>query len=258
MDKTNFVAGTEYFCWVRMVRLSDRVTTSPVTRVDPDSPEGKSGDVHGLHWDLRARGVVSRAHVVASGQPASNDPVGVWSASRGLEGRDGADTAFDLGPAFSTESAALGWLANSVSGRRWDSESINRILMRFVHYAGPSGLKFLSPAEAEQRAEKIRSGLTCKVSQDKKELKFHEGTLSLKGPEDYVSDPNAEFETLIRYQADRGAFRAQIERESLNAYQAVSSVLSAMGLQNDLPAYPAVKAVCDYLLEPVRNFVCEA
>jgi PAP2 superfamily len=251
MDSKDFVPGALYYCWVRVVSLSDQVTTSPVTRVDPNSPEDRRGDFHYLHWDLRARGVVPS-------KPLEQKTLGVWSAPRGLEGRDGADTAFDFGPAFVSEPDALDWLANTVPGRRWEAESINRLLLRFTHYAGPSGLKFQSPSEAEQQAEEMRRELKCDVSQAKQEFKFHDGLVSLKGPADYVSDPKAECATLSVHHVDRETYRAQIERESLNAYQAVNSVLSAMGLQNELPVYPALKAVCDYLLKeigkPITDF----
>jgi hypothetical protein len=109
----------EYCCWVRVVDVAVCATRRPVTRFPR---QGMT-----LAWDVPNRKITTV-------QAKTGAPDGVWSATDGVFGREDADTAFDFGPAFLDETAALNWLATHPDGIRWDKESLNRFLIKFGAY----------------------------------------------------------------------------------------------------------------------------
>ena len=113
-----------YFCWVRVVDISSMTTPAPVYHFPPSKQDGRA---HFRHWDVPNQQITSKV-------AKKSEPTGVWSVVDGFFGRASADTAFDFGPAFVEEGAAINWIAGTHEGQRWDKESLNRFLFRFELY----------------------------------------------------------------------------------------------------------------------------
>jgi hypothetical protein len=244
MESTAAIEKRKYFCWVRVVSVSSLVTKSPAIRIDP-------GERGLLHWDLRPRGVVAEL-------PTPGKELGVWSAADGFFGRDGADTAFDYGPAFLSRLDAMNWIADHPRGRQWDGESLNRFLMEFIYFPGGNKeLKFLSP-EAETAMEAGHAEQTQKRGGEPQpeQMEFGETTVTVKPPQEYVGIED-ECKTLMGYRADRTRLSGEINREAVNAYQAVASVLSAVGLSTDGRVDLELKWFRWYLLNTIEPFILE-
>jgi PAP2 superfamily len=238
MNASGFVPGLEYFCWVRVVSADSLATKAPVFRIKP------SRSLVFL-WDLRPKGVVDR-------NPAKDDPrdptvrhdIGVWAAPKEFFGRDGADTAFDYGPAFLTMDAAAHWIANTEAGKQWDAESLNRFLMSLTQFPTAS---FSSVVETPDDPA---------TPPPKENLREHEVTfegqrVTLRAPDKFIN-PVEECAILINYKAKRTRAIAQINREAINAYQAVDTVLASIGISTDDPVSLAFKEFREKLLARIE------
>jgi hypothetical protein len=150
----------QFFCWIRLVDLSSKITPTPappptkhpITAPAPPPPNALSlsaaaGDIESSPTPPPVHSAFVAPLQKTFGSPTpppihqanAQGPVGAWSASQSMWGRDGADTAFDYGPAFLDEEAAMSWLADTKLGKRWDSESLNRFLMTFTYYPEDKG-----------------------------------------------------------------------------------------------------------------------
>jgi hypothetical protein len=141
----------KFFCWIRVVDVTRVVAATPApppVEAGPLPTEAPGAGVQKLTFGYTVFGPGGEPPkhqtqpkplpALSRGQQAvSAEPTGAWAAVNGFCGRDGETTAFDYGPAFLDESDAKDWIALNPDGRKWDSESSNRMLMSFTFK--PSG-----------------------------------------------------------------------------------------------------------------------
>lgn len=110
------------YCWVRLVKAGPDVHDA----AHPDGhewPEGCASEI-----GPRIEGKKPKGRMV--GPVVKGEAFQVFGADERLFGRDGADTFFDLGPAFKDEDDARKWITEP-AGLAWDAEALNRFLLRF-------------------------------------------------------------------------------------------------------------------------------
>jgi hypothetical protein len=128
MSAATSVAIKQYFCWVRVVKLSADARAvalshsrfPPLIRSGSRPPNAPVAPLRQQRADLPEGDRVIRK---------PTDAVALFSLRPGFDGREGASTGFDIGPAFDDEFDATDWLQNTREGRRWDADALNRYLM---------------------------------------------------------------------------------------------------------------------------------
>jgi hypothetical protein len=247
----------ESFCWIRILRITDDATT-PKERVVVTGPEPliKSG------WRPPSA-IASAAEVDRSFDKGTTSEVTTWHADADYAGRASAATVFDYGPVFDSRPEAVDWLTETDSGRQWNREALNVMLMGVRYGAGiRAAAPFCGtdkhsdtnqpPNSAYPRDAWSESACARHLFQAPLPALFD--PLSVHCPDIAALGVNDDHEcTLVaRATAQQMAHEQVIRLQAQGAGQALLPVFAVFGIDPDQPTFASLKRLIGTVAEPTE------